>query len=80
MRFSKRKSTLAALGRRLFGKQQEHNSSESTPRNEGIIPEERDALLDGDMLPDRTASLNREEDYSASLGNFSMDPIQRLWV
>ncbi|HPU96684.1 MAG TPA: hypothetical protein PLO53_01880 [Candidatus Hydrogenedentes bacterium] len=80
MRFSKRKSTLAALGRRLFGKQQEHNSSESTPRNEGIISEERDALLDGDMLPDRTASLNREEDYSASLGNFSMDPIQRLWV
>ena len=78
MRFGKRKNTLAALGRRLFGKQQE-KPTENPLRDEGVVREERDALLDSGFYQDSQSA--NFQDAEPSTGIFTpIDPIQRLWI
>jgi len=78
VRFGKRKNTLAALGRRLFGKQQEQAAG-SPARNEGVVREERDALLDSGPYEDSQSPYTQDLEPSPGF-SFSMDPIQKLWV
>jgi len=78
VRFGKRKNTLAALGRRLFGKQQE--SSSSGQSDEGIAREERDALLDGTPYQGSSSTYSQDMEPLSGFGSLSMDPIQQLWA